>query len=262
MPPAQGLRDFDLVDEDLVVQHAVEVTSVQLPAVRAARASMERLRDADLGLSQSWSLTVHESADLRRIREHAAALLNELTARGVERVGLRQRGADAEVEELTQKLQAIGVVEGRALPALQPPRLIASGYGSGSIDPSSVTTAVEAELEKGDTAASSPPHRRERPVTLSSGCTTHTGTCPAPCATRGSRCLRHRCCRRRWTSAGSRWRTAIRRRPPRCFGWTRPGSQRSTPPPVLRCRYLRRPPQKVRRPSLRLARAATRRASG
>jgi len=76
--------------------------------------------------------------------------LNELTARGVERVGLRQRGADAEVEELTQKLQAIGVVEGRALPALQPPRLIASGYGSGSIDPSSVTTAVEAELEKGD----------------------------------------------------------------------------------------------------------------
>jgi len=93
---------------------------------------------------------VHESADLRRIREHAAALLNELTARGIERVGLRQRGADAAVEELTQKLQAIGVVEGRALPALQPPRLIASGYGSGSIDPSSVTTAVEAELEKGD----------------------------------------------------------------------------------------------------------------
>ena len=101
---------------------------------------------------QSWSVSVHESADLRPVRKHAPALLNELTGLGIARFGAGhpQLGGNASVEILTQQLGAVGVVEGVAVPSVRPPRLIASSYGSGSIDPMNVTTAVEAELEKPD----------------------------------------------------------------------------------------------------------------
>jgi hypothetical protein len=147
-PPAQGMRDFDLVDDE-ETRHAVEVTSVQLASVGAARSGMERLRHDDIGLTQSWSVTVHETADLRPVRGQAPALLNELAVLGVQQFGLH-RHDDPIVNELVGQLRAVGVVHGHGLPSSTPPRLLVSGYGSGSIDPSNVTVAVEAELDKDD----------------------------------------------------------------------------------------------------------------
>lgn len=236
VPPAQGLRDFDLVDDEKVVQHAVEVTSVQLPGVRAAQASMERLRTAQLGLTQSWSVTVHESADLRPVRNKAPALLNELTVRGIDRFGGGHLSVDAEVEVLIQQLRAVGVVQGVALPRVQPPRLMPCGYGSGSIDPSNVTTAVEAELEK--------PDNRRKLDAAPAGATRHVfvwlhdshwyvssvvrdSEFPLP---------RRHCCLRKWTSPGWRWRMGGPRRSLRCFAWTHPASKRLTRSRVRRFR--------------------------
>lgn len=79
---AQSTRDFDLVVESAVV-HAVEVTSVQLPAARTTRTGIERLRAKDLGLMATWDVYLHEEAPTRPIERHAPRLLNLLYAHGV-----------------------------------------------------------------------------------------------------------------------------------------------------------------------------------
>jgi hypothetical protein len=150
VPPAQGVRDFDLVDEQGVVAHAVEVTSVQLPAVRASRTAIERLRTEELGLTRSWSITVHEAAPLKELGLRAAGLLNTLTAHGIQYFGSENRTLAPEVVDAVRALIAIGALDGRALLETEPPRLYVSGFGSGTLDPMNVTNAVESELEKDD----------------------------------------------------------------------------------------------------------------
>lgn len=150
VPPVQGSRDFDLVDDAGDVTDAVEVTSVQLPAVRGTRSAIERLRQLDLGLRQSWSLTVHETVAVAPIRETAPALLNQLSDLGVDRFDGMPESAEPLVRRVVRQLIALGVQHGRAIPQISPARLIASAYGSGSLDTSNLTIAVEAELDKVD----------------------------------------------------------------------------------------------------------------
>lgn len=150
VPPAQGLRDFDLIDQGGTVTDAVEVTSVQLPAARATRSGIEQLRKLDLGLQQSWSITVHETAAIAPIRKSAPAQLNQLTALGVDQFDAIREPDEPSVQAIVGQLAALRVVGGRTLPRLTPPRLIASVYGSGALDTSNLTIAVEAELGKPD----------------------------------------------------------------------------------------------------------------
>jgi hypothetical protein len=150
VPPVQGMRDFDLVNDVGEVVHAVEVTSVQLGSVRATRAGIDRLRDLDLGLSCGWSLTVHESAQVRPIERGAAPLLNQLRDRGVSRFDSMHPPDDPGLALLISRLGDLGVADGRALSTGAPKRLFLAAWGSGSLDPSNVTSAVEERLDAED----------------------------------------------------------------------------------------------------------------
>jgi hypothetical protein len=85
IPGARRVRDFDLVDASDTPVHAVEVTSVQHAGVRATRRALDQLREADVGLTESWAISVHEEINVRPLRQRAAVLLNTLTQLGIGR---------------------------------------------------------------------------------------------------------------------------------------------------------------------------------
>lgn len=145
---AQNTRDFDLVVDDTVV-HAVEVTSVQLPAARATRAGIERLRQKDLDLTASWDVYIHEEAPTRPIERNAPRLLNRLHANGVLEFDDLNPPVDAALAAVVHELASLHVPKGYASESA-PFRLHAGGYGSGSVDPANVTRALEAEAAKSD----------------------------------------------------------------------------------------------------------------
>lgn len=145
---AQGLRDFDLVvDGD--VTHAVEVTSVQLPTARAARTGLERLRTKELGLTASWHLYVHEEASTRPIEASAPSLLNLLFASGLTEFDELDPPADPALAAAVEGLASLRIPRG-FITGEVPPRLSAGAFGSGSLDPSNLTRAIEAEAAKED----------------------------------------------------------------------------------------------------------------
>lgn len=146
---AQGMRDFDLLGWRQV-KHAVEVSSVQLPAARATRAGFERLRQRPLGLSISWGLTAHETADARRIERDAPGHLNQLTALGIDKFDAIDPPHDRTAATAVAALAGLAIPVGFSMPRVSPPRLLIGGYGSGSIDPSALTQAVEREANKPD----------------------------------------------------------------------------------------------------------------
>lgn len=145
---AQSTRDFDLLVESIVV-HAVEVTSVQLPAARATRAGIERLRDKDVGLTATWDVYLHEEAPTRPIERHAPRLLNLLYAKGVAEFDDLSPPAEPMVAAAVEELAVLHVPKGRA--STRPPfRIHAGGFGSGSLGPANLTRALEAEAAKDD----------------------------------------------------------------------------------------------------------------
>src|SRR4051812_32474092 len=101
---AQGCRDFDLVDSSGAVTHGVEVTSVQLPTARATRSAIRHLKDSDVGLTVSWDVVVHEEAAPRSLLREAAALLNRLSALGVERFDSSEQDADDAAQHVIEEL--------------------------------------------------------------------------------------------------------------------------------------------------------------
>ncbi|RYP84333.1 hypothetical protein EKO23_15960 [Nocardioides guangzhouensis] len=150
VPPAQGQRDFDLVDDQGSVLTAVEVTSVQLPLARATRAQMERIRHQDVGLQTSWMVAIHEEADLAASLAQVVSLLNKLESHGISAFGAPFEAVTGRAVDAVDELRRLRIAQGRAMPDSVPPRLFPSGYGSGSIDPANLTAAVEAEIEKPD----------------------------------------------------------------------------------------------------------------
>lgn len=145
---AQNTRDFDLLVGDMVT-HAVEVTSVQLGAARATRAGLERLRQQDLGLTASWDVYVHEEAQTRPIERNAPRLLNLMYENGVTQFDSLDPPAEPALAEAIEELASLRIPRGRA--STTPPfRLSAGGFGSGSLDPSNITSALESEAGKPD----------------------------------------------------------------------------------------------------------------
>ncbi len=106
------MRDFDLVDDSGIVVHAVEVTSVQLGAVRATRTALKRLHNAELGLSSSWSVTVHEAAEVRPLERQAPPLLNLLHSKGITDFNYLRPPADASSAEAVARLASLHVPAG------------------------------------------------------------------------------------------------------------------------------------------------------
>lgn len=147
---AQGVRDFDLVDSAEAVAHAVEVTSVQLPAARATRSGMERLRAMDLGLTASWDIFVHEEAPTRPIEQRAAPTLNLLHAHGVDEFDALDPPTDPDLAQAVVEIADMCIPRGRVMPGASPPRLYPGTFGSGTVDPSNLTGAIEAEAHKDD----------------------------------------------------------------------------------------------------------------
>jgi len=145
---AQSTRDFDLVVESTVI-HAVEVTSVQLPAARATRAGIERLRAKDLGLTATWDVYLHEEAPTRPIERDAPRLLNLLYGNGVAEFDDLSPPAEPMLAAAVEELASLHIPKGRA--STRPPfRIHAGGFGSGSLDPANLTRALEAEAAKDD----------------------------------------------------------------------------------------------------------------
>lgn len=151
VPGERAVRDFDLVGVGGDVDHAVEVTSVQHGAVRATRRALEKLGGVDLGLTESWSISVNEVVRVAPIEQSAAALLNELSAQGVSQFGA------ADADEIPQSaadtvaaLRRLGIVQAYAVPASEPPRLLHSIFGVGSLDLVEVTNKVQTEVDKPD----------------------------------------------------------------------------------------------------------------
>lgn len=141
-----SIRDFDLVDDDGATQEAVEVTSVQLGPVRATQSELEKLRSRDLGLSESWSVAVHEAARVKPIVRSAASHLNLLSAAGVGRFDTSYPPGASANAQVVRALGELSIASGYAMPSAKPARLYASGWGSGAIDVSNLTEAVEAQL--------------------------------------------------------------------------------------------------------------------
>lgn len=147
---AQGMRDFDLVGTDGEVKHAIEVTSVQLSAARATRSHLERLYQAELELTASWHIYVHEEAQIGPIQRDAPPLLNLLHDRGITEFDALHRPPDADLADALDRLAAMRITQGRVVPAASPPRLFPGLFGSGSIDAANLTRAVETEVAKDD----------------------------------------------------------------------------------------------------------------
>jgi len=144
--PAQRVRDFDLVDDSGRTIHAVEVTSVQLPAARQTATGIRRMREKELGLTVPWSVLVHETANVPAIEKNAPNLLNSLQAEGVERFGQSKPARDQKITEVIQRLNELGVAAGYQMPDWPQPRLVAGGFGSGTWDSQALTDAIAKEM--------------------------------------------------------------------------------------------------------------------
>lgn len=149
---AQGVRDFDLVGADGAVDHAIEVTSIQHPLVRATRGALKALTDEEVGLQQSWSITVHEDVHVRAIRRRGVALFNALTEMQVSTFGFGSQldPHQAAPAETINQLRGLGILGGHVLTAIMPPRFDVATYGAGSPDPVGVTNKVQEQLDKAD----------------------------------------------------------------------------------------------------------------
>jgi hypothetical protein len=111
---------------------------------------MERLRDTDIGLTVSWHVSIHDAAEVPRIKSRAAPLLNALATAGVDSFNAVDGHVDPRLDQLIHQLDALDVADGFVMPGEVPPRVFAGTFGSGWLDPDELTSAVEGEASKPD----------------------------------------------------------------------------------------------------------------
>lgn len=145
-----GMHDFDVVGSSGKVLAAVEVSSIQEPAVRATRAKIVTTNRLDLGLTTGWQITVGEQQRIQPIVDGVAPILNGLAEMGIARFSGPQALENPAAQRLVRGAGALGIVEGHVLADAKPARLVLSVAGATEVNMNELTNAVERELLRPD----------------------------------------------------------------------------------------------------------------